>query len=140
MAEVWDEQQLIADGFERVHVESEWYDGPRAGVADVGGEPHYFHGTDEEFEVWPASPDALAMEREQWAIFVRWNQRYEAGTAATDSHPGHGGIDARYDELEGLLGPHRQAPAGARRLTAEMRFDNGDRYRADGLDYWFRWR
>lgn len=46
MAEAWDEEQLIADGFERVYVELEWYDGPRAGLADVNGKPHYFRGLD----------------------------------------------------------------------------------------------
>ncbi|WP_405594401.1 hypothetical protein OG741_01840 [Streptomyces sp. NBC_01410] len=40
MAQIWDEQQLIADGFERVYVELEWYDGPRAGLADVDVVPH----------------------------------------------------------------------------------------------------
>jgi hypothetical protein len=30
------------DGFERVHVELDWYDGPRGGLADVDGLPHYF--------------------------------------------------------------------------------------------------
>ncbi|MEW2181071.1 hypothetical protein AB0890_32680 [Streptomyces sp. NPDC005406] len=44
MAETWDEQRLIADGFERVHVELEWYDGPRVGLAYIAGEPHYFDG------------------------------------------------------------------------------------------------
>ncbi|MEU6237602.1 hypothetical protein [Kitasatospora sp. NPDC047058] len=147
MAETWDEEQLIADGFERVYAESEWYDGPREGLADIDGQPHYFHGYDydradeaDEYSVWPASGAAAELEREQWAIFVRWNERYEAGLAEPESHPAEGGIDARYDELEQLLAPHRQVPADARRLVGELRFDSGARYRADGLDYWFQWR
>jgi len=28
------------------------------------------------------------MERKQWAIFVRWNEWYEAGTVESGSHPG----------------------------------------------------
>ena len=40
----------------------------------------------------------MAWEREQWAIFVDWNARYEAGVATPGSHPGHGGVDARYDD------------------------------------------
>ncbi|WP_327738300.1 hypothetical protein OG749_35445 [Streptomyces nojiriensis] len=39
MAEIWDEQRLIAGGFRRVYAEFEWYDGPRAGLADVDGRP-----------------------------------------------------------------------------------------------------
>ncbi|MFE2412641.1 hypothetical protein ACFXDE_30290 [Kitasatospora sp. NPDC059408] len=56
------------------------------------------------------------------------------------SHPGHGGVDVRYDELTLLLASHRQVPAGARRLVGELRFVAGARYRVDGPGYWFRWR
>ncbi|MFJ4988586.1 hypothetical protein ACIP9H_32895 [Streptomyces sp. NPDC088732] len=147
MAETWDEAQLIADGFERVYAESEWYDGPRAGLADVDGRPHYFLSEDyshadlaDEYSVWPASDAAVEWEREQWAIFARWNERYEAGTAGPETHPGEGGIDARYDELNLLLAQYRQAPDDARRLVGEVRFGPGARYRVEGPDYWFRWR
>ena len=147
MAETWDEAQLIADGFERVYVELEWYDGPRAGLADVNGKPHYFQGYDydhadeaDEYRVWPASDVAVEWEREQWAIFIRWHERSEAGTAGPGTQPGHGGIDARYDELDLLLAPFRQVPDEARWLVGELRFDAGARYRVEGLDYWFRWR
>jgi len=40
VAETWSETQLIADGFERVYAELEWYDGPRVGLGDIGGKPH----------------------------------------------------------------------------------------------------
>ena len=147
MAETWDKEQLTADGFERVLVELEWYDGPRAGLAHVDGEPHYFQGYDydhadeaDAYRVWPASDEVVAWEREQWAIFARWNERREAATVESQTHPGKGGVDARYDELEILLAPFRQAPDDARWLVGELRFDAGARYRVDGLDYWFRWR
>jgi len=147
VAETWDEQQLIADGFERVYVELEWYSGPRAGLADVDGKPHYFQGYDwddadeaDAYSVWPASNSSVELEREQWAIFARWNERREAGTVAPESHPGHGGVDSRFDELASLLAPHREAPSDARRLIAEVRFDAGARYRLEGVDYWIRWR
>ncbi|MFG2304524.1 hypothetical protein [Actinacidiphila glaucinigra] len=147
MAETWDEVQLIADGFERVYVELEWYSGPRAGLACVDGKPHYFQGNDwndadeaDEYSVWPASDAAVELEREQWAIFARWNERHEAGRVGPETHPGQGGIDARYDELALLLAPCRQTPDDARQLVGEVRFDAGARYRVEGLDYWFRWR
>ncbi len=141
MAEIWDEEQLIADGFERVHVELDWYDGPRAGMADIDGALHYFLRLDEadKYRVWPASEDAAAMECEQWAIFVAWDLRSASGEVGPDSHPGLGGVDARYDELTRLLEQHRQAPDNALRRIGELRFDAGDHYRPDGPDYWFRW-
>ncbi|MFI9407138.1 hypothetical protein [Nocardia sp. NPDC052316] len=143
---MWDEADLIADGFERVHIELDWYDGPRAGIADLNGEPHYFDSDDctlggalEEYRVWPASTDAVALELEQWAIYVGWNQRYLAGEVGVDTHPGHGGVDKRYDELTALLAPYRQIPANARKLRAEVRFDQSDHYRIGGTNVWFRW-
>ncbi|WP_285752350.1 hypothetical protein [Lentzea sp. NBRC 105346] len=92
----------------------------RAGLADVNGKPHYFQGYDynhadeaDEYSVWPASDAAVELEREQWA---------------------------RYDELDLLLKQYRQVPDDARRLVGEVRFDAGARHRAEGVDYWFRWR
>lgn len=145
MAETWDEDRLIADGFGRVLVELEWYDGPRVGLAEIDGKVHYFESRnyvdqveDSEYDVWPASDDAVTMEREQWAIYVSWSRRHEAGEAGPGSHPGYGGIDARYDELTSLLMPHRQAPADARQLVAEWRFGMGARYQVEGIGTWVR--
>ena len=147
VAETWDEDRLIADGFGCVLVELDWYDGPRAGLAEVDGKVHYFVSRnyvdlveDVEYHVWPASDDAVTMEREQWAIYVEWNRRYEAGEAGLGSHPGHGGVDARYDELTSLLTPHREAPADAQQLVAEWRFAPHARYRVDGTASWVRWK
>ncbi|MFE9107078.1 hypothetical protein ACGFJT_39665 [Actinomadura geliboluensis] len=146
MAEIWDEAQLIADGFERAHVELDWYDGPRVGVADIDGRPHYFKGhhyeryhEDDEYEVWPASTEALEWEREQSAIFVKWSERYRAGEVGPETHPGHGG-NARHNELDALLAPHRQAPDNARRMKREMRFVARDPDEVESVNYWFRWR
>lgn len=133
---------MIADGFERAYSVLDWYDGPRQGLAVINGVPHYFEGWDhhpanvaDEYFVWPASESAVAMEREQWAIYAR----YEVSDAGREEHPANGGVDARYDELDLLLAPHRQAPDDARRMMGEVRLDDGDRYRPDGGDLWFRW-
>jgi len=48
----------------------------------------------------------------QWAIFARCHERYEAGTVGPDTHPGQGGIDARYHELAQVPGA---VPSGTRR-------------------------
>lgn len=147
VAEPVDVDRLEADGFERVYVELEWYDGLREGVADVDGLPHYFCCAcdydpivETVFKVWPASAEAFALERERWAIYVAWNDRQRAGEADAAAHPGLGGIDARYDELQGLLEPLRRRPEHTGVLRAEFRFDAGERYRTDGLDCWVRWK
>lgn len=138
------------DGFESVHVELDWYDGPQAGLANVDGAAHYFRTVhhavgdgepDDEYYVWPASDVALTWEREQWAIFVDWNTRYEAGTTTPETHPGNGAVNTRYDDLTTRLAPHRTIPDGARRLAADWQWlDGPTRYHIDGVDYRVRWR
>jgi hypothetical protein len=121
----------------------------RSGLADVDGIPHYFQAADyddpdepeDSYFVWPASEAALALEREHWAIFVAWHNRYRTGKATTDSHPAHGGINTRFDELTELLAPDRAVPPGVRRLTAAWQPDSRTgRYHLDGPGYLVRWR
>ncbi len=133
-------------GFEQVHVENDWYDGPRSGLANVNGVPHYFQAVHDynrpdaphdQYFVWPADELTFSLEREQWGIFVAWNDAYEAGAATVDSHPAVGEIDARYDELQKLLAPRRTVPDEARLLVAEWRGIPGavGRYHVAGLCY-----
>ena len=63
---------------ETVYVENEWYDGPRAGIADVNGVPHRYVSLFDEVEdeyldiflIWPVDRQELDLEIEQWRIFV----------------------------------------------------------------------
>lgn len=146
MAEIRDEAWLVAEGYERVYAEWDWYDGPRSGLALIAGVPHYFRGDDydladeaDAYRVWPANAEAVAWEREQWAIFARWYGRSQAGTADASTDPHTRGADARYDELTLLLAPFREPPDDARTRVGQLGFDAGARYRVDGVDYWFRW-
>ena len=131
------------EGFEYVYVETERYDGPKAGVADVNGVPHYFHWAwsperpdagDDEFLVWPIDAETLALERERWRIFAT---THEFGSGETPTAE----AEARHAELADLLDERGSPPAGARRLRAEWRFrdDELPRFRVDGTDYVVRW-
>lgn len=134
---------------ERVHVENEWYDGPRAGVADVDGIPHRFKSIFDEAEgryletflVWPIDEKLVALEVEQWRIFVEWNVLYEAAEVGVDSHPGHGGRSRRWDEIEALLTSNRsEVPALARRAIAQLSYIDGTaRYGLAGPAYMLAW-
>jgi hypothetical protein len=145
-----DEQSRVEPAaFERVYAELDWYDGPRKGLADVDGVAHYFAAVndydcgdahDEEFLIWPASVDTLALERRQWRMFVAWNNCYERGQATVESHPGHGGIDSEYDKLTVALEPGRTPAPHSRTARATWRpTDNPQRYSADGPGYQVRW-
>lgn len=135
---------------ERVLIEFEWYDGPRSGIAEVAGTPSYFL-TDNFVEppeqvtylTWPVPADVLPLEMEAWQIFVDWNDEYEAGRSSSAEHPGHGGVNARQDELETLLAHHRNPPSSAARRRAMWiaREATGSRYCAEGLAYYgVRWQ
>jgi hypothetical protein len=134
---------------ETVFIENEWYDGPRAGVANIGGTPYRFKSLFDEkqgeylstFVIWPIGKLELDQEIEQWQIFVEWNTLFEAGKATTESHPAHGGLNARWDELEVLLRPYRsEVPSSAKKAAAELhRLDRESRYASSGPDYRLSW-
>jgi len=134
---------------EHVFVENEWYDGPRAGIANVNGQPHRFVSQWDErgdeylgtFLVWPVGADELSLEQEQWRIFVSWNDQYEAGAASTDTHPGNPGTNGRWDELSRLLATLRTpAPEAAHRARAEVvPLDRERRYAESGPCYQMSW-
>lgn len=134
---------------ERVYVENEWYGGPRSGIADIKGFPHrfksYFDETEDEYQetfaVWPVEENTLRLEVEQWCIFVEWNVRSEAGELNSQTHPGIGGLDPRWDELERLLKNSRSSiPAHALTALAEYeRIERASRYELSGPDYMLKW-
>ena len=134
---------------EKVYVENEWYDGPRAGIADISGIPHRFkslfdEGDDEylgTFMVWPIDRWVFDLEIEQWQIFVEWNALYDSGQADTGSHPGRGQINARWDEIGTLLKKSRSdVPTSAKRARAQMsNIDQQVRYAPSEPNYALCW-
>jgi len=93
--------------FEKVHTIRDLYDGVRTGTADFGGVPHYFsslydEGADDyvdRFRLYPVSAQFMERELRHWVIFRTWEAKFHRGLAPLETHPGHGGIDAYYDEL-----------------------------------------
>lgn len=83
---------LVAEGsadgaFEDVMCYSGWWDCPRAGVALIGGKPHFFDcrfsedldDYPEEYQVWPALPQELADALEAWREWARWRDQHDSG-------------------------------------------------------------
>jgi hypothetical protein len=134
-------EELLRQGFDRVHVENDRYDGPWSGVADIHGVPHYFYRVnfDDRYFVWPVDDETLALEREQWMLYYTWLRRYHAGETRR-SHPSESG-DVRWDELQVLLKPRRIAPNDARVLRADWQYasDLDGRVTPEGPDYLVRW-
>ncbi|HJU67793.1 MAG TPA: hypothetical protein VJ650_06040 [Gemmatimonadaceae bacterium] len=96
--------------FEQVYTIDEWCAGPRAGVANFAGVPHFYRFVGPESDAWapdedrfeliPLTPDLLEMLLEADALFRRWHP----GPRTPGGSPldGRGPIEewARYAELE----------------------------------------
>jgi len=93
---------------ERVLMVWDIYDGVRSGVALYRGEPHYFDCEfDREigdytdvFRLWPIGANLLQLAIEQWQIYRAWERRFHSGELTVETHPGHRGQNARYDEIK----------------------------------------
>ena len=94
--------------FEPVLMIWDYYDGPRTGLAEYQGSPHYFNcpfDTDkgnysEMFELSPVDESFLQSAQRQWKIFREWELKFHTGLAEHKTHPGYRGTDDEYDRLE----------------------------------------
>jgi hypothetical protein len=111
----------------------DWYDGPRQGVADLQGMPHFFQsewrdgeGSDaDSFLLTPIDPDTLALVLEDWDIWRRWETAFHQGTATQATHPALAEERSRHEELKRLLdGRLVVDPVRAVRKEAEFRNRN----------------
>ena len=121
------------DHYEKCYTITEWYDGPRAGIADFRSEPHLYQcesGDDvpgywlDTYLLVPVDREVLDLRLEGYAIFLRWDAEYRAGTATEDTHPALPEDRGRHDEIE-------------RRLTGRLVVDAAKAVRAKAA---FRWR
>lgn len=116
--------------FERVHTVWEYYDGPRDGLADFRGQPHFYKCVSDEdnddgsalYALVPIDEETLQLAKEQYAIWLAWDDRFRAGQVPLESHPGYGGKNARYDELEAIIKSRIPSP-GTDAPTAEGKFE-----------------
>jgi hypothetical protein len=95
----------------------------------------------DSFRLFPISEEDLKLEIEQWKIFVQWHQKYESGEVGTETHPGHGGISERWDEIEKLLKSSRETiPGNALLAKANFEFlEEQSRYQSNGPSYKVAW-
>ena len=96
--------------FERVYTMTDYYDGPRAGIANFEGKPHAYRspfndaiGYEEVYELRPVDEETLRLALEDWEIWLRWEEAYRAGLANRESHPALPDDRARHDEIVPVL-------------------------------------
>ena len=113
----------------------DYYDGPRSGIADFDGQPHYYRSIyldtpewnpdEDRFELSPVTPEVLDAACEAAAIFKRWDtmQRATPGFSYTDEE-----FEAlphertRYRDLEQLLQSSYAAVVQVRRTLVQGEF------------------
>jgi len=136
--------------FEIVHTVTDYYDGPRAGIADVDGVAHFYQSEwdserddySDTFLLAPIDAETLALALEDWAIWLRWEDAFHRGLADRDSHPALPSDRERHEELKGLLASRLQCdPTTSLRKIGkfQVRADAPDRPRGPLRDLEVRW-
>jgi hypothetical protein len=82
-------------GYEIVFTVSDYHDGPRSGVANFRGSPHFYQAVfddnaDDYGDVYlltPISQETLEAALQDWEIFLRWRAAFNSGKVGRDSHP-----------------------------------------------------
>jgi len=101
------------DAYERCYAITAWYDGPRSGIADYQGRPHLYESEfgdiapgecDDTFLLMPLDQEAFQLALDDYAIYLRWEAAYRAGTAAEETHPALPEDRARHEDIERRLG------------------------------------
>ena len=89
---------------------TDYYDGPRRGVADCGGAPHLYEslfkddvGYLDTYLLTPISPELFELALEDWEIWLRWQTAYHTGLTSLDTHPALPGDRDRHDQLAVIL-------------------------------------
>ena len=101
----------IKPGYERVFTVTDYHDGPRKGIANHEGEPHFYEcifaeGEDEYSELFRLTPlgtDTFQLAMEDWAIWRRWEEVFHAGNVDISTHPALPHETARHEELKQTL-------------------------------------
>jgi len=97
--------------YERVLTMTDYYDGPRAGIANFRGRPHAYTSPfdfskdefDDLYELRPVDDETLRLALEDWEIWLRWEDAYHAGVVALETHPALPADRARHDQIAPTL-------------------------------------
>src|SRR5437868_13605566 len=97
--------------YEIVHTITDWYDGARAGIADLNGAPHYYENQWLEGEQnWsdiyflkPLDAKTFALALEDWKMWLRWEKAYKEGKTTQETHPVLPEEKQRHEKLSKVL-------------------------------------
>jgi len=97
--------------FEPVLMIWDIYDGPRTGLAQYKGQPHYFNclwdepndNHSEIFSLSPVDDSFIHSATVQWKIYREWEFKFHTGLVELATHPDNRGINLEYDRLKDEL-------------------------------------
>jgi hypothetical protein len=103
----------LQPGYEQVFTVTEYYDGPRKGIANFRGQPHFydclFDKTRGEYSdlyrLTPIPQRIFELAMEDWTIWKRWEDAFNSGKAAIESHPALSQDRGRHEEIRAILDP-----------------------------------
>jgi len=101
----------LKPGYEYVHTVTDYYDGPRKGIANYQGRPHLYECVFDEikgnyselFSLAPVDSETFQLAMEDWTIWQRWELAYHSSKTELDTHPALPHEAARHAELQGIL-------------------------------------
>ena len=115
--------------FNRVLTVWDYYDGPRSGIAEYEGRPHYYESEWDEaagvyaetFRLSPVDDETVHLALNQWKIWREWELAFHRGEKEHSTHPELSGQDSMYAQLESELQARITSLTGFIRATGEFR-------------------
>ena len=95
-------------GFEQVFTVTDYYDGPRQGIANYRGLPHYYDCVFEQdytsaYRLTPMSDEVFRLALEDWAIWRRWEKAFHTRQTSLETHPALPEDAVRHREIASLV-------------------------------------
>lgn len=100
-------------GHETVFTVTDYYDGPRKGLANYQGKPHFYdcvfdenqNEYSDQYRLTPVDEETFRLAMEDWEIWRRWETAFHAGKTDSSSHPALPEDRSRHEELRRILDP-----------------------------------
>ena len=129
------------NGFEEVFTVTDYYDGPRRGIANFNGQPHLYDCVfaDEKqdysnlYRLTPVSEELFLLALEDWTIWKRWELAFHAGEVNLDSHPALPAERDRHLYLQSLLDEQLKTDTAGCLLRAGAFANAGTKAAAKGI-------
>jgi hypothetical protein len=105
------EPEQLKPEYERAFTVTEYYDGPRKGIASFLGVPHLYEclfdeekdGFSDQFLLTPIDTETFQLAMEDWSIWQRWEVAFKTGKADMSTHPALPHEAMRHANLKPIL-------------------------------------